>query len=74
MSVQTRETIYALSSGRLPAAIAVVRISGPAAAAALKAIGGKIPEPRKAALARVRGCDGEIIDEALMLWFPAPNS
>jgi tRNA modification GTPase len=74
MSVQTRETIYALSSGRLPAAIAVVRISGPAAAAALKAIAGKIPEPRKAALARVRGCDGEIIDEALMLWFPAPNS
>ena len=38
------------------------------------AVAGKIPEPRKAALARVRGCEGEIIDEALMLWFPAPHS
>lgn len=74
MSEQTRETIYALSSGRLPAAIAVVRISGPAAGQALMAVAGKIPEPRKAALARVRGCEGEIIDEALMLWFPAPHS
>jgi tRNA modification GTPase len=74
MSNATRETIYALSSGRPPAAIAVVRISGPHAGAALKALTGRIPDPRKAALARVRGRDGEIVDQALALWFPGPQS
>jgi len=74
MSNATHETIYALSSGRPPAAIAVVRISGPRAGAALKALTGRIPDPRKAALARVRGRDGEIVDQALALWFPGPQS
>src|SRR5215470_17413939 len=69
-----RSTIFALSSGRLPAAIAVVRISGPHAGDALKALIGRIPEPRMAALARVRDADGETIDQALALWFPGPNS
>ena len=70
-----RPTIFALSSGRGPAAIAVVRISGPRAGDALKALGIKIPEPRKAELSRVRDPQtNEIIDEALILWFPAPHS
>src|SRR5262249_21439035 len=69
------DTIFALSSGRPPAAIAVVRISGPRAGAALQALIGRIPEPRKAALARVRDpANGEVIDEALVLWFPGPKS
>ncbi|MBI3704768.1 MAG: tRNA uridine-5-carboxymethylaminomethyl(34) synthesis GTPase MnmE [Rhizobiales bacterium] len=71
----TRPTIFALSSGRGPAAIAVVRISGPRAGAALVGLGVKIPEPRKAGLARLRDpLTQEIIDEALVLWFPAPHS
>ena len=74
MSNAMRDTIYALSSGRPPAAVAVVRISGPRAGGALKALMGRIPEQRKAALARVRGLDGEIIDQALALWFPGPQS
>jgi tRNA modification GTPase len=74
MSNATRDTIYALSSGRPPAAIAVVRISGPRAGIALKTLMGRIPDPRKAALARVRGRDGEIVDQALALWFPGPQS
>jgi tRNA modification GTPase len=73
--VSERSTIFALSSGRPPAAIAVVRISGPRAGDALKALIGRVPEPRKAALARVRDpASGEVIDEALALWFPAPHS
>ena len=44
------DTIFALSSGRPPAAIAVVRVSGPRARAALEALIGRVPEPRKAAL------------------------
>jgi tRNA modification GTPase len=70
-----RDTIFALSSGRPPAAIAVVRISGPRAGLALEQTIGRVPSPRRAALARVRDpASGEIIDEALVLWFPGPNS
>ena len=69
MSALARDTIFALSSGRPPAAIAVVRMSGPRAGDALKALAGKLPEPRKAGLARVRDPhSGEVIDEALALW------
>jgi len=69
------DTIFALSSGRPPAAIAVVRVSGPVARRAVEALTGDLPEPRKAALRRVRDPEsGEVIDEALLLWFPAPRS
>src|ERR1700691_1684651 len=75
MVASSGSTIFALSSGRPPAAIAVVRVSGPRAGVALEKLIGRLPEPRKAALARVRDpASGEIIDEALALWFPAPRS
>ena len=71
----SRETIFALSSGRPPAAIAVVRISGPRAGVALETLIGRVPEPRVAKLARVRDpASGDVIDEALALWFPGPHS
>ena len=70
-----RSTIFALSSGRPPAAIAVVRISGPRAGRALERLTGRVPQPRQATLVRVREpASGEVIDEALALWFPAPAS
>jgi len=73
MSMASDPTIFALSSGRPPAAIAVVRVSGPRAADAITALGAKFPEPRRAALRRLRH-DGALIDEALVLWFPGPNT
>src|SRR5262245_16871803 len=70
-----RDTIFALSSGRPPAAIAVVRISGPRACTALEQLIGRVPEPRRASLARLRDpATGDVVDEGLALWFPAPNS
>src|SRR5437764_13164615 len=70
-----RSTIFALSSGRPPAAIAVIRISGPQAPHALERLTGRLPQPREAALVRVREpASEEVIDEALALWFPAPAS
>src|SRR5271154_5209386 len=75
MVASSGSTIFALSSGRPPAAIAVVRVSGPRAGVALEKLIGRIPEPRKAKLARVRDpANGETIDEAIALWFPAPHS
>lgn len=69
------DTIYALSSGRVPAAIAVVRISGPKARVGLETIAGTIPEPRRAKRATFREpVSGDVIDDGLVLWFPAPGS
>lgn len=67
------DTIYAVSSGAPPAAIAVVRISGPAADRALEALAGILPEARRATLATLRS-GGETLDRALLLRFPGPAS
>src|SRR6202048_3638794 len=70
-----RDTIFALSSGRPPVAVAVIRVSGPRARAALETLAGRVPEPRRARLTRLRDRPGgDVLDEALILWFPAPNS
>ncbi len=75
MSAADRPTIFALSSGRLPAAIAVVRISGPRARFGLETLAPKIPEPRRAALRKLRNrATKDVLDDALVLWFPGPNT
>src|ERR1700728_3706247 len=68
------QTIFALSSGQLPSAIAIVRVSGPQAGRALIALAGKIPQARMATRALLRDADRSPIDDALVLWFPAPAS
>jgi tRNA modification GTPase len=68
------DTIFALSSGAPPAAIAVVRVSGPQAGKALERLIGKLPRPREARLASLRAADGALLDQALVLWFPGPRS
>jgi tRNA modification GTPase len=68
-------TIYALSSGRPPAAISVIRISGPLAHSAGGRIAGSLPEPRSAAVRELRHpVTDELLDEALVLRFDAPAS
>lgn len=66
------DTIFALSSGTAPAAIAIVRISGSAAGEALAALCGALPEPARASLRTLRGSDGTLLDRAIVLWFPGP--
>ena len=69
------DTIVALSSGRPPAAIAIVRTSGPSSFSAAEAITGALPATRQAMLRRLKDpADGTLIDEALILRFDAPNS
>ena len=68
-------TIFALSSAPGRAGVAVLRVSGAGAAKALKALAGELPEPRRAHLAILRDPkSGEPLDQAIVLWFPAPNS
>lgn len=67
------DTIFALSSGAPPAAVALVRISGPRADAVLKGLAGILPDPRIATLARLRDGD-EVLDNALIIRFPGSAS
>jgi tRNA modification GTPase len=70
------DTIFALSSGRPPAAISVIRISGPEAHAAGEALAGSpLPEARTAAVRELRDPSSrELLDEALVLRFDRPAS
>lgn len=69
------DTIYALSSGRPPAAIAVIRLSGPDAFKIASAVVGTLPEPGRAALRTIKHpLSGESLDEGLVLRFSAPAS
>lgn len=67
------DTIYALSSGQPPAAIAIVRISGPDALGAAGELTGAKLEPRRPGLVALR-VDGDLLDNALALFFSGPNS
>jgi len=70
-----QDTIFALSSGRPPAAVSVIRISGPQAHSAAAAIAGGLPEARTAAVRELRDPDtGDRLDQALVLRFDAPAS
>src|ERR1700730_446273 len=68
------QTIFALSSGRLPSAIAVVRVSGPQAGTALTLLAGKTPAPRIATRVLLGDGNRQPIDDAVVLWFPGPAS
>ncbi len=73
-SLDFPDTIVALSSGRLPAGIAVIRISGTQTRFVVETIAGNLPEPRTARYAAFRTPDGATIDSGLILFFPAPHT
>jgi tRNA modification GTPase len=71
----TRATIFAPATAAGKSGVAIIRISGPAAGAAMAALAGKLPPPRIAARARFRDpAGGAVIDDGFALWFPAPGS
>jgi len=72
----TRDTIYAPASGHGRAAVATIRISGPASGEGLaRLLRGRLPEARRASLRRlVHPATGELLDQALVLWMPGPAS
>lgn len=74
MPTFVRETIFALSSGALPSGVAVVRVSGPMAGRICDEMVGGIPRAREAVLRSIRSRNGLMLDQGLVLWFPAPNS
>ena len=65
-------TLFALSSGVPPAAIAIIRITGTGASAAIEALAGRLPAARRATMRELHAADGTLLDRALVLWFPGP--
>jgi tRNA modification GTPase len=74
MEDAARDTIFALSSGALPAAIAIVRVSGPAASDAVCALAGGLPTARRAVVRTLRDADEAALDRAMLLWLPGPET
>ena len=68
------DTIFAVASGAGRAAVAVLRISGPASGAMVAGLCATCPAPRRAVVRSLRGTDGEVLDQALVLWMPGPRS
>lgn len=68
------DTIFALSSGAPPAAIGVIRVSGPQAGTALSALAGRSLPSRRAVAVALRAADGRLLDRALALWLPGPHT
>ncbi len=71
-----RPTIFARSTGALPCAIAIIRVSGPAAGAALSTLSGNsLPTPRAAVVRKLRHPGtAALLDTALVLWLPGPDT
>ena len=69
------DTIFALSSGSLPSGVAVVRLSGPEALAAVQSMIESLPKPRVMTLASLRHpTNNMLLDTALVVTFPGPSS
>ncbi|MBV1796024.1 tRNA uridine-5-carboxymethylaminomethyl(34) synthesis GTPase MnmE [Siccirubricoccus sp. G192] len=69
------DVIFALASGAGRAAVAVLRLSGAGTGGVVVALAGALPPPRLASLRRLRHpSSGEVLDRALLLWFPGPRS
>ena len=72
--MQFVDTIYALSSGRVPSGVAVVRISGPEVRFVVEMIAGPVPRAGSLSLRKLRASDGTVIDTGLVAYFAAPRS
>jgi len=68
------DTIFALASARGKAGVAVVRLSGPSSHAAIQALAGGLPAPRRASLRTLEGSDGIALDQAIVLVFEEGHS
>jgi tRNA modification GTPase len=68
------DTIFAVASGTGQAAIAVMRLSGPASHAMLAALCGRVPAPRRASFRRLRDAEGAELDQGMVVWLPGPGS
>jgi tRNA modification GTPase len=72
--MMSTNSIFALSSGRLPSGVAIVRVSGPHVRQVLEIVSGSVPAARMASFGQLRDIQGNVLDRALAMFFPGPNS
>src|SRR6056297_1579415 len=68
------DTVFALSTAQGKAGVAIIRLTGPASNAAVRALAGDVPAPRYAAVRVLRSKEGQRLDEALVLVFEEGHS
>ncbi len=68
------DTIAAVATPPGRGGVGIVRVSGPAVPAIAEGVIGALPRPRHARFCRFRDAAGEMIDEGIALYFPAPRS
>ena len=68
------DTIFALSSGKLPSGVAVIRVSGDMTQTIVKTLLGKVPAPRLMTYGKLTSREGEFLDNALTVFFSSPHS
>ena len=69
-----RDTIAAIATPPGTGGVSIIRISGRDALAIAARISGITPPPRRATLAHIRDARGDTLDQALLLYYPAPHS
>lgn len=75
MSISGRDTICAIATAAGRGGVGIVRVSGPLARRIGEGVLGRaLPSPRQAALLAFHDAAGSVLDEGLVLWFPAPHS
>ncbi|MCW8963976.1 MAG: tRNA modification GTPase, partial [Gammaproteobacteria bacterium] len=68
------ETIAAIATPPGRGGVCIIRASGPQCQAIARAVTGKVPQPRYASFCHFKDKQGQLIDEGLALYFPAPHS
>ena len=69
-----RDTIAAIATPPGTGGVSIIRISGSEALAIARRVSGITPAPRRATLAHIRDARGDTLDQALLLYYPAPHS
>lgn len=69
-----RDTIAAIATPPGTGGVSIIRISGGEALAIAARVSGITPAPRRATLAHIRDARGDTLDQALLLYYPAPHS
>ena len=67
-------TIFALGTGAGRAAIAILRLTGEQVPGVVARLAGSLPSPRRASLRTLRAADGDVLDRAVVLFWPGPDS
>jgi tRNA modification GTPase len=68
------DIIAAIATAPGRSGIGVIRISGPGLDALIRAIVGELPAARRAVVRNFLDARGEVIDQGIALYFPAPHS